>query len=213
MKIGLFGATGKIGKQILEEALRRGHEVTVIVREPSRSVDTPSGEGNLHVAVADVLHPDSVEEAIAGQEVIISAYGPKFGEENDLAEAARSLVEGVRKSGVGRLLVVGGAGSLEVEPGVRLMDTPGFPDEIRPLARAHAEAYEVIASSDINWTYLSPAAVIEPGERTGEFRIGLKQLIRDELDQSRISIEDYAVAMLDEVEDPHFIKERFTVAY
>ncbi|AWB43217.1 3-beta hydroxysteroid dehydrogenase [Paenibacillus sp. CAA11] len=212
MRILLYGATGTIGKRILNEALRREHEVTVVVRDSSR-LGMDERPDRLHVITGDVMIPDSVAEAAEGQEIVISAIGPKFGEENDLLEAARSLVEGVKRSGARRLIVVGGAGSLEVAPGVRLMDTPEFPEEIRPLARAHAEAYEVYADSDIDWTYLSPAAVIEPGERTGQFRIGMKQLVTDELDNSRISAEDYAVALLDEVEDPQFIRSRFTVAY
>ncbi|MNT74816.1 hypothetical protein D3C72_2136640 [compost metagenome] len=122
-------------------------------------------------------------------------------------------MEGVKRGGAGRLIIVGGAGSLEVAPGVALMDTPAFPEEWLPIARAHAEAYEIFRASDIDWTYLSPAAVIEPGERTGNFRIGTNQLVTDELDNSRISVEDYAVALLDEVDEGHFVRGRFTVAY
>lgn len=111
------------------------------------------------------------------------------------------------------MIVVGGAGGLETESGVQLMDTPEFPEEIRPLARAHEEAYHVYRASDLLWTVLSPAAVIEPGKRTGQFRIGLNRLVTDERDQSHISVEDYAVALLDEAEDPQFPEARFTVAY
>lgn len=212
MKIAIFGSTGTIGKAVLEEALRRGHEVTAVVRD----INKLSGEAQrdkLHVRTGDILMPDSVADAVQGVDVVISAYGPRFGAENELSEATRSLIEGVRSGGVNRLIVVGGAGGLEVEQGVRLMDTPEFPSEVISLARAHEDAYQIYKDSDIVWTVLSPAAVIEPGKRTGQFRIGMNQLVTDERDQSRISVEDYAVAMLDEVEDPQFVQMRFTVAY
>lgn len=217
LKISIFGSTGAIGKVVVREAVKRGHEVTAVVRDLARwdsaEAGIVDGKGILHTATGDVLRPDSVTEAARGMDVVISAYGPRFGEENDLPEATRSLIEGVRRAEAGRLIVVGGAGSLEVEPGVRLMDTPEFPEEIRPLARAHSEALDIIRESDIDWTVLCPAAVIEPGKRTGDFRIGMDRLIIDERDVSHITIEDFAVAMLDEIEDPQFIRSRFTVAY
>ncbi|AZK45002.1 NAD(P)-dependent oxidoreductase [Paenibacillus lentus] len=212
MKILIFGGTGTIGKAILAEALRRGHEVTAVVRNTVKLEGLEDQEG-LHLLQGDILMPESIAKAVEGRDLVISAYGPKFGEEDELPEAARSLVEGVKRGGVRRLIVVGGAGGLEVEPGVLLMDTPEFPEEIRPLARAHDEAYQVYKASDLLWTVLSPAAVIEPGKRTGQFRIGTNRLVTDERDQSRISIEDYAVALLDEAEDPQFPGARFTVAY
>lgn len=213
LKIALFGATGTIGKSILEEALRRGHEVTAVLRDISKLEGLSKEHEKLQLKTGDILMPDSVAEAAAGKDVVISAFGPRFGEEDEMSEAARSLVEGVKRGGAGRLIVVGGAGSLEVAPGVPLMDTPSFPEEWRPVARAHAEAYDVYLNSDIDWTYLSPAAVIEPGERTGNFRIGTNQLVTDELDNSRISVEDYAVALLDEADEGHFVRSRFTVGY
>jgi uncharacterized protein len=212
MKLILFGATGTIGSRIVKEALRRDHDVTMVVRDPDKLADVTSNE-RLHWVTGDILLPDSVARAVEGHEVVISAFGPRFGEEDELLEAARSLVEGVRDAHIRRLVVVGGAGSLEAAPGVWLMDTPGFPEEVKPLARAHAQAYEIFSQSDLDWTYLSPPAVIEPGERTGMFRIGTHRVILDEMDNSRISVEDYAVALLDEVEDPQFIRDRFTVAY
>lgn len=212
MKIAILGSTGTIGKAVMEEALRRGHEVTAVVRDPGKLGDA-AGRENLNVATGDMMSPESVASAVEGCDVVISAYGPRFGEENELSEATRSLIEGIRRAGSRRLIAVGGAGGLEVAPGMRLLETPEFPDEIRPLARAHEEAYQIYRDSDIVWTVLSPAAVIEPGKRTGQFRIGMNQLVVDERDQSRISVEDYAVAMLDEVEDPQFTQARFTVAY
>lgn len=212
MNILIYGATGMLGRRIVSEALRREHEVTAVVRDAAKVKELAWGE-RVHIRTGDILQPGSVAEAAAGQEIVISAFGPKFGAEDELSEAARSLLEGVKRSGARRLIVVGGAGTLEVSPGLLLMDTPEFPEEIRPLARAHAEAYEIIRKSDVNWTYLSPPAVIEPGERFGSFRIGLDRLVVDELDSSRISAEDFAVALLDEVEDPQFLQQRFTVAY
>lgn len=225
MNIALFGATGTIGKRILGEALRRGHDVTAVVRDPSRLAEADlqemgtemgtakSKRGTLRVIEGDILMPDSIAKAAEGQDAVISAYGPRFGDEDELQEATRCLIEGTRRGGARRLIAVGGAGSLEVAPGVRLMDTPEFPEEIRPLARAHNEALALYQASDLGWTVICPPAVIEPGIRTGQFRIGLDRLITDERDQSRITVEDYAVALLDEVEDPQFQGARFTVAY
>ncbi|GIO86926.1 3-beta hydroxysteroid dehydrogenase [Paenibacillus faecis] len=210
MKIAIFGSTGTIGKAILEEALRRGHEVTAVVRDPGKLT---AGREGLQVRTGDILMPDSISAAVKDCDVVISAYGPRFGEESQLSEATRSLIEGVRNGGVRRLIAVGGAGGLEAAPGMKLMETPEFPEEILPLARAHEDAYHIYRDSDIVWTVLSPAAIIEPGKRTGQFRIGMNQLVVDERDQSRISVEDYAVAMLDEAEDPQFVQARFTVAY
>ncbi|MNJ27623.1 NAD(P)-dependent oxidoreductase [Paenibacillus bouchesdurhonensis] len=212
MKIVIFGGTGTIGKAILTEALRRGHDVTAVVRNTSK-LESLAGEERLHLLTGDILMPESIAGAVEGKDLVISAYGPQFGQEDELSEAARSLVEGIKRGGVRRLIVVGGAGGLEVEPGLLLMDTPEFPEEIRPLARAHEEAYHVYRASDLLWTVFSPAAVIEPGKRTGQFRIGTNWLVTDERDQSRISIEDYAAALLDEAEDPQFPGARFTVAY
>ena len=122
-------------------------------------------------------------------------------------------MEGTRRGGVTRLLIVGGAGGLIADSGVPLMDTPEFPEEIRPLARAHADAYDLYKESDLEWTYVSPAAIIEPGKRTGQFRIGMDRLVTDESGSGRISVEDFAVAVIDELDDPQFVQSRFTVAY
>ncbi|KAA9000998.1 NAD(P)H-binding protein [Paenibacillus spiritus] len=210
MRIAIFGAGGVIGRAIAEEARRRKHEVTAAVRRPE-TIET-DGEGIAAVR-ANVLDPDSVASAARGQDAVVSAYGPSFGSESELPEAARSLVEGLKRAGVARLLIVGGAGSLLTEGGERLMDTAGFPEEVRPLAAAHADAYEIYAGSGLDYTYASPAASISPGRRTGQFRIGLDRLVTDEDGRSEISVEDFAVAVLDELEEGHFIRARFTVGY
>ncbi|WP_035020451.1 NAD(P)-dependent oxidoreductase [Anoxybacillus flavithermus] len=211
MKIALFGATGMIGKRILTEALERGHEVTAIVRDRAR---LGVQHERLAVVTGDIFHTERVTEVVRGHEVVISAFGPKMGEEQTLLEATQSLIAGVKKAGVSRLIAVGGAGSLEVAKGVQLVDTSEFPDFIKPIALAHREALEMYRQEkELDWTNVSPAALIEPGERTGTYRIGTDQLVVNEQGESRISVEDYAVAILDEVENPRFSRMRFTVGY
>ncbi|OZB93087.1 NAD(P)-dependent oxidoreductase [Paenibacillus sp. XY044] len=210
MHITIFGASGQVGKAIVHEALKRGHGVTAVVRDPAKLTEQHE---RLNVVTGNILDPASVTRVCEGQEVVISAYGPTFGEEQELLEAARSLIEGVRRAGVKRLLIVGGAGSLKTGPDTLLMDAPEFPQELVPLARAHADAYHIYSQSDLDYSYLSPAAVLETGRRTGNFRIGMDMLISDELGDSRISVEDLAAALIDEMEDPYFVRTRFTVAY
>jgi hypothetical protein len=210
MKIALIGATGTIGQRILKEALDRGHQVTAIVRDASRLT---TKHDQLNVAIGDVLDPESIAKAAAGHDVVISAIGPKHGDEQALVKAVESLVEGVKRSGVRRLLAVGGAGSLEVAPGVQLVDSPSFPEAWKGIAIAHRDAMEAYKKSDLDWTVFSPAALIQPGERTGNYRTGTDQLVTDQNGDSRISAEDYAVAMLDEAENPKYIRARFTAAY
>lgn len=210
MKIAIIGATGTIGQRLVQEGLRRKYEITAATRDSSK-ID--KNTDRLRGISLNVLDPISVEAVVSGHDVVINAFGPQFGNEGELTEAASAIVEGMKRAGVQRLLVVGGAGSLEVEPGVRLMDTPDFPAEIRPLAQAHVDAYEIYSQSDLDWTYISPASWIEPGKRTGNFRIGTNRLITDDDGASRISVEDYAAALFDEVEDPLFTRTRFTVAY
>jgi len=210
MNIVLFGASGVIGRAILEEALRRKHQVTAAVRQPDK---IEVNHDWLSVVHADILDPASVSAVARGHNAAISAYGPPRGNERELLEVARSLVEGLTEAGLTRLLVVGGAGSLRTESGELLMNIPAFPEEVRPLAAAHAEAYEIYRESELEYTYASPAAVIQPGLRTGQFRIGLDRLVIDENGDSIISIEDYAVAIIDEIEEGHFSRARFTVGY
>lgn len=208
MKIALYGATGNIGRRILNEALARGHEVTAVVRDPAK---VATQDARLHVARGDIFHADDVASQVAGHDVVISAYGRPDG--TGIVSAAESLIAGVQRAKVGRLLAVGGAGSLEAAPGVKVMDAPDFPDAWKGNALAQREALEVYRSSTIDWTYLSPAAHIQAGERTGKYRTGTEQLVVDERGESQISYEDYAVAMLDEIEHPNFIRKRFTAAY
>ncbi|WP_376797068.1 NAD(P)-dependent oxidoreductase [Thermogemmatispora sp.] len=215
MKLIVFGATGNIGQRIIQEALNRGHEVKGVARHPERlALSHP----RFSLEAGNVLDPAEVARLVSGYDVVISAIGPARETAEDprvVVQAAQALIEGLKRAGVRRLVVVGGAGSLEVAPGVQLMDAPGFPPAWRPIATAAREALEVYRQQggDLDWTYLSPAAFIEPGQRTGRYRVGTEQLVTDEKGESRISMEDYAVALLDEVERPRFVRQRFTVAY
>lgn len=210
MNIIVFGATGRVGQAIVKELLKRKHQVTAAVRDVQRLGGIT---GDVKVVEVDLMSLTAVTEAAQGHELIISAYGPRFGAEDELVEVARILIEAAKKAQVPRVLVVGGAGSLKTGSGEQLMDTLEFPEEARPLALAHAEAFAVISQAEVIWTYFSPAAVIEPGLRTGNFRIGTDWLVTDELGYSRISIEDYAVALVDEAEEAEFVNARFTVGY
>lgn len=210
MDVVVLGASGTIGKAIVQEALKRKHEVTAAVRNPA---SVTLAHERLHIVTVDVLDSASVAAAVSGHEEVISAYGPDLGQEKDLITAAKAIVEGMKIAGLNRLLVVGGAGSLKTESGELLMDTPDFPAEIKALAEAHGLAYEIYKNTDLDYTYASPAAVVESGRRTGQFRIGLDRLVVDENGESHISVEDFAVAMVDELEEGNFSRARFTVAY
>ncbi|MDR3097440.1 MAG: NAD(P)H-binding protein [Paraburkholderia sp.] len=210
LKIALFGATGMIGSRIAAEAARRGHWVSALARQPGRVAAGP----NVHAAQADLLDAANVAAAVRGQDVVASAYAPPMSQLDDLLTASRALVEGTRAAGLARLVVVGGAGSLEVAPGVQLVDTEGFPDAYKPIALAHRVALDYYRTvTDLDWTFFAPAAMIAPGERTGTFRTGAGVLIADARGESRISAEDYAVAFVDELEQGRFIRQIATVAY
>ena len=209
MNVTLFGATGNAGARILKELLDRGHQVTAIVRDPAK---LPSQPG-LTVHKGDLTDVAQVAGAVRGTEAVVSAYGPGLNSPGDLVGATERLVAGLKQGGVQRVLMVGGAGSLEVEPGVQLIDSGYLPDEWKPIALAHRDALEVLKASDLDWTSLSPAGYFEPGQRTGVFRLGKDNLIANEKGESRISMEDYAIAMVDELEKHAHPRERFSVGY
>ncbi|MGW3043624.1 NAD(P)-dependent oxidoreductase [Kitasatospora sp. NPDC001159] len=209
-RIAVIGANGSIGSAVVAEAAARGHEVTAVVRDPDRY----RGEA-ASVERADVLDPADVARVAVGRDVLVSAVGGGNGPGHLalIEPAARSLVEGLRALGdeASRLIAVGGAGSLETAPGVRVWDTPGLPEPLLQIMHAHGAALDYYRTvSDIRWTVLSPPAEIGPGERTGRYRTGLEQLLTDAEGRSRISVPDYAVALVDEVEQPEHIGERFT---
>ncbi|HEY0737824.1 MAG TPA: NAD(P)-dependent oxidoreductase [Herpetosiphonaceae bacterium] len=209
MKIALFGASGMIGSRILEEALSRNHQVTAVVRDPSRITSHPARA----VVTGDILNPAQVAEIVAGHDVAINATSQGLEPGQTAVDAAHSLLDGLKQAGVQRVLVVGGAGSLEVAPGVQLVDAPGFPPDWRGVASAHRDALGVYREADLDWTYISPSAMIQPGERRGQFRTGGDQLLTDENGNSHISTDDFAIAILDEVERPQSIRRRMTVGY
>jgi putative NADH-flavin reductase len=209
----VFGASGALGSRLVTEALERGHEVTAVARDRSR-LDRRGG--HVGTASADATDPDSVAAVAGGHDVAISAVTQHQAPEM-IVDAARGLLEGLARAGVPRLISVGGAGSLEVAPGRRLVDTPDFHDEWKPEALAAADALEVLRQADgdtpVSWSFISPGALLAPGERTGRYRIGADRLLVAEDGRSHISMEDFAIAILDEVENPEHPRQRFTAAY
>jgi len=208
MNVVLYGATGMIGARILTELVSRGHRVIAVVRDLSKVPTHP----NVAAVAGDILDPEDVAAKVKGAKAVISAYSPGSAVEN-MVTSVRSLIAGLHKASVWRLIVVGGAGSLLVGHGVDLIDSGHLPEQWMAIAVAHRDALNLLRSSDLAWTYFSPAAFIEPGERTGKFRLGGDSLLTDEQGTSRISAEDYAIALVDELEDPKHIRERFTIAY
>lgn len=203
MKIALIGATGFIGSRLLAELAARGHQVTAIVRSPEK---VPAQAG-VTAAKGDVLDRDGLAALIAGHDAVISSV-------HFSASDPAQLLAAVRQSGVRRYLVVGGAGSLEVAPGVKLFDTPEFPAVYLTEAKKGGAFLDLLKQENgLDWSFLSPSALIAPGERTGKFRLGKDQLLVDAAGKSSISAEDYAVALVDELENPAHIRQRFTVGY
>lgn len=203
MKVAVIGVTGKMGSRIAAELLARGHVVTGIVRNAA----TPAPDGRIALKAADATDPAALGAALAGQDAVISCS--RFRSSDPAA-----LLAGVKSAGVARLLVVGGASSLEVAPGQILFDTPDFPEAYRPEAGAGRAFFAVLKQEkDLDWTFLSPSAETNPGVRTGKFRLGKDQLLVDEKGESWISMEDYAIAMVDELEQPQHSRTRFTVGY
>ncbi|AJT66930.1 NAD(P)-dependent oxidoreductase [Streptomyces chattanoogensis] len=213
--IALFGANGTIGSRILDEALSRGHQVTAVVRDPAKITTT---HPNLTVTTGDVLDAASVAAVAKGRDVVVSAVGGGGAEGHvaTIRPAAESLVEALRGLGdaAPRLISVGGAGSLRTPDGKQVWDKEGLPEFLLGIMHAHGDALDYYRTvSDVRWTNLSPAATIEPGERTGSYRTATEDLIIDAEGASRISAEDYAVAVVDEIERPQHVGERFTVGY
>ncbi len=211
----LIGASGFIGSVILNEALSRGHKVKSVVRHPEKiMVSHP----NLMKEKGDASDPQLVSRLCEGSDVVISAYNPGWKNPDIASDTLRvypTILKGVRESGVRRLLIVGGAGSLFVKPGVRLMDSGSIAEPFLPAVRALAKFYLEILSEEkaVDWVFFCPAQKIIPGKRTGIFRLGKDDLIYGNEGKSSISVEDYAVAMMDETENPAHHMERFTIGY
>lgn len=216
MKLVLFGATGNVGQRIAKEAVRRGHEVVGVVRDPA-AVASP--DPRVRLVQGDATDADRVAEVVRGADAVASAISPRPNARGltaaSLAANARALIAGLKRAGVRRVLYVGGAGSLEVAPGQALMDQPGFPEAYKSEATEGREALAVWRgeAEGLDWTFLSPAAEIAPGERTGRYRTTGDAFLADDAGHSRISFEDYAVAVLDELEQPRHVGRRFGVAY
>lgn len=213
MKIALIGATGFVGSAILKEALDRGLEVTAIVRHPEKLQPHPK----LHPQKGDVYSADEVARLVAGHDAVISAFNPGWTNPdiyNQQVKGTEAIIKGVKQAGLKRVLWVGGAGGLEIKPGVQSVDTPEFPKDWKQGSLATREALNLLRKeSGLDWSFLAPSADLSPGQRTGKFRLGTDQLLKDVKGQSRISVEDYAMAMIDEVEKPAHIRQRFTVGY
>lgn len=214
MRIALIGASGHIGREIAREALRRGHTVTAITRSPGALAAELPG---IAVKTANLFDASELSTAVAGNEIIASAFGPSAGDTLGAASvplAAEALVTAARLTGIERLVVVGGAGSLEIAPGKQLVDSPDFPKAYRDLALAHREAFEHLCQAgDLQWTFFAPAAMIGPGEKLGRYRVGRRALIADTEGNSRISYADYADAFVSELENKAHPQEIVTVAY
>jgi len=203
MKIAVIGASGNAGSRITAELARRGHAVTAIARNP----DKIATQANVTAAKGDVLDQAGLARLLAGHDAAISSV-------HFTASDPVRLIAAARDSKVGRYLVVGGASSLEVAPGVRLVATPGFPVAYKAEAEKGAAFLDLLrAEKELNWTFLSPSALFTAGERTARFRLGTDQLLTAEDGKSWISFEDFAIALADEIERPAHIQQRFTVGY
>jgi len=213
MKVALLGATGFVGSALLKEALDRGHIVTAIVRHPEK---LEKREG-LTAKAGDVYDTSSLAALISGNDALISAFNPGWKDPNlydDQVRGTASIIAAIKKAGIRRVLWVGGAGGLEVKPGVRVVDSPDLPTWVKPGSLATINALDQLRKEpELQWSYLSPSAELKPGQRTGKFRLGSDQLLVDATGQSKISVQDYAVAMIDELEHPTHVRQRFTVGY
>jgi uncharacterized protein len=211
MRLVIFGASGLLGTRLVSEALSRGHQLTAVARDVARIDDRG---GQVATAAADVTDPGSVAAVAGGHDAALSAV-TQHDRPEMLVDAARGLLAGLSAAGVQRLVVAGGAGSLLVASGQRLMDTDGFHEEWKPEALATAAALDVFrqADTDVEWSYVSPGALLAPGERTGHYRLGGDELLVDEHGKSAISMEDFAIAMLDEAEAAKHPRQRFTAAH
>lgn len=216
MRIVILGAGGHIARAIAHEALLRHHDVIGVVRS---AAGYRSDHERVTIVEGDATDAASIARAAKGADVIVNAISPRPSPSGrpatSLAEAARALIDGAALAGVPRVLVVGGAGTLEVAPGVRLMDAPGFPEAYKSEALEGAAALDAFRShgGNVNWTYISPAAETGPSERTGRYRRGDDALLTDANGKSAISYDDFAIAMVDEIERPTHSRARMTVAH
>ncbi|MGH6614448.1 NAD(P)-dependent oxidoreductase [Sphingomonas sp.] len=200
MKVALIGAGGKVGRRLVAELLGRGHQVVGIARNP------PADDSGVPFVLADANDVDALAAAIRGNDALM--VSGRF-----VSTDAAAILRAMRAAGVARILVVGGAGTLLVAPGVQLLDTPDFPEAFRPEVSAGRDFLDALRGSDADWTFLSPAVSFVPGERTGAYRLGGGELMRDDRGDSSISYEDLAKALVDELEQPRHSRARFSIAY
>jgi len=214
MKLALVGATGFVGKAVLNEALQRGYEVTAIARDPKK-IEINSDK--LTLETADAYDSGKLAEILKGHDAIVSAFNAGWTNPNlynDFLKGSEAIQEAAKQAGVKRLLVVGGAGSLYAAPGIQLVDTPQFPAEWKAGATAARDYLNILKKEEeLDWTFLSPAIHLHPGERTGKFRLGTDEPVFDEKGHAEISVEDMAAAIIDELENNRFVKRRFTLGY
>jgi putative NADH-flavin reductase len=207
MKVVLYGATGNSGQRILQELTSRGHQVTGVARNTSKLPSTVTAVKD------DLSNAETIASIIAGADVVVSAYAPPQDNTDALLGVTEREIAAVKKAATARLIVVGGAGLLELAPGTTLIASGYLPEAYHPIAKSHEKALGLLKASDINWTYFSPAGYFEPGERTGKFRLGTTNLIANEKGESRISFEDYAVALVDEIEKPAHERGQLSIGY
>jgi putative NADH-flavin reductase len=219
MKVALIGASGFVGSKVLAEALTRGHQVTAIVRNPEK---IQIADKNLTIKKADVLNVDELSKILAGHDVIVSAFNPARGVAGEHVyelhvAGHKAILAAATKSGVKRFLGVGGAASLKTPDGIELLDSPQFPAAyvpFKPGIRGTRELYYLLKQQpSLDWVFIAPSIVIAPGERTGKFRVGKDHALYDENGESKISLEDYSVALVDEMEHPKHHNERITIGY
>lgn len=212
MKIALIGATGFIGSALLNEALNRGHQVTALAAHPEKLAP----RDNQLTAVTDVQNLGQLSTQLQGFDAVISAFSGHANADTlgYYVAGITNIIQAAKAAAAPRVLVVGGAGSLEVAPGVQVIDTPNFPAEYKASAEGARQALNLLRQeTSLNWTMLSPSAMVAPGQRTNTFRLGGDQLLSDAAGKSHISVEDYAVAMVNELEQPQHERQRFTVGY
>ncbi|RJT06214.1 NAD(P)-dependent oxidoreductase [Halococcus sp. IIIV-5B] len=212
MNVLLLGASGRIGHRTASELLHRGHTVTGVSR--SGEVSDVESEA-LTVVEGDATDPEAVARLVAGHDAVVSTLGPSDDESPEtLSEMLRAVIEGMRRGEVDRLVWTGGAGILHVDPETRLIETEAFPEEWKPVSQAAIDAYELLEDvDDLRWTYLAPAGLIEPGERTGEYRTAEGELVVDEDGDSYVSMEDFAVALVDRLEADDAVHTQLGVGY
>ncbi len=213
MKLAIIGATGFVGSAVLQEALRQGHDVTAIVRHPEKLAAHPS----LTAKAVSVFDEAALADVLRGHDAVISAYNPGWTNpdiQSQMIEGSAHIVNATKQAKVPSLLVVGGAGSLEIAPGVQLVDTPQFPAEWKEGALGAREVLNQLKNEkELNWRFISPAVFLEPGKRTGQFRYGDDAVLFNDDQPARISVEDLAVAIVEEIAAPRYNQRRFTVAY